>query len=422
MQMMARGVLRAASALVLMLAVGVVPMAVAGPAPQSLVSPRPTSWVLDQAGLLSVESEQNIDAMIDHARRSQPVELAVVTVTDAGTDDTRRFAFELFNHWGIGDAQRQDGVLVFLAHRQRAAEIVFGRGIDTAQGSAISQRVMDRALIPRLREGDFEGGLQAAVDALLHELQGVTPTALEAPSAAQLAAAGSGQLAVETEDAVAGSAGAQTASPGDSTPVRPRHDGVANRRVSSGQEANGVSSLNRPAGWFGGGALGLLGLFVLRGWWRLRGRRCPRCHASMQRLSEALDDAHLQPAQRLEEQLGSVDYDVWACTACSFVDTRRYGAWFTRYARCSACESVTLEREQTVLRAATYDHGGRVRVDERCRHCDHRHSVERSTPRKTRPSSGGGGSGGSRSGSSSRGRSGGFSGGRSSGGGASGRW
>ena len=51
----------------------------------------------------------------------------------------------------------------------------------------------------------------------------------------------------------------------------------------------------------------------------------------MQRLEETADDAHLQPAQQLEEKLGSVDYDVWACSACSFVDTKRYGAWFTRY-------------------------------------------------------------------------------------------
>ena len=125
----------------------------------------------------------------------------------------------------------------------------------------------------------------------------------------------------------------------------------------------------------------------------------------MQRLEESADDAHLQPAQRLEESLGSVDYDVWACSACTFVDTKRYGAWFTRYARCRQCQTVALEREQTTLVAATYSHGGRVRVDERCQHCGHHHTYERTTPRKTKPRSGSG-----------------FSGGSSSGRGASGRW
>lgn len=352
-------------------------------------SPRPHSWVRDDAGMLAPAAEQQIDAMIELARGHKPVELAVVTVADAGTDDTRRYATELFNAWGIGDSQRHDGVLVFIAREQRAAEIILGEGIDSDAEVATSQRIMDGVLIPHMRRGDPAGGLLATVEAVLQQIHGIAPPAIETGATAmdlqsrEVGAPGSAPSAVLPQPLRA--------------PEAPSHKDSPLDRLAA-----------HPVTWGGGGLLALLGMFALRWWWRIRGRPCPRCHAAMQRLSETADDDHLQPAQRLEEQLGSVDYDVWACTACSFVDTRRYGAWFTRYARCTKCQTAALERNQTTVLAATYDHGGRVRVDEHCKHCDHRHSYERSTPKRTR--------------SSSSGRASGFSGGRSSGRGASGRW
>lgn len=353
--------------------------------PTDIVSPRPDSWVRDDAGMLGA-ARADIDARIDAARAGKPVELAVVTVVDIGDQDPRQFATALFNHWGIGDAQRHDGVLLFIAREQRAAEIILGDGVDSDAEVAISQRIMDQVLIPHLRRGDAGGGVLASVEALLQQIHGIAPPAVEQDSTAVAPVAAPSALPQPLH------------APAEPAP-RGALDGVAQR----------LGMAKEPL-LFGGGVLGLLGALALRWWWRIRGRNCPRCNAAMQRLEETADDAHLQPAQQLEEKLGSVDYDVWACSACSFVDTKRYGAWFTRYARCGKCQAVALERTQFTLVAATYDSGGRVRVDERCKHCGHHHQYERSTPRKTRPRSGG----------SSR-RSG-FSGGRSSGRGASGRW
>lgn len=374
------------------LVLGVVaPLAALSPA--QVASPRPQGWVRDDAGMLSAEAAGNINARIDVARREHAVEFAVLIVADIGRQDPRGFATAVFNAWGIGDPQRHDGVLVFIAREQRAAEIVLGDGIDSDAQVAISERIMDGVLVPHLRGGDVAGGLLATVEALLRDIHGIAPPAVEVSRAA---------AAVESP--------IERASLAARAP-KPISDGSRLQPATDMQARDDGRSLT-PSLLFGGGAFALLGAFALRWWWRIRGRKCPRCSAKMQCLSEANDDAHLQPAQQIEERLGSVDYDVWACSACSFVDTRRHGAWFSRYARCSACNAVTLERSQTTLTQATYDFGGRVRVDEQCRHCNHRRQYERSTPPMTRPSSG----------SSGGRRSSGFSGGRSSGRGASGRW
>lgn len=372
----------------------VVPLAAQDPT--RVVSPRPQSWVRDDAGMLSAEDIGSIDARIDLARKDHAIEFAVLTVPDIGTQDPRRFATAVFNAWGIGDPQRHDGTLIFIARKQRAAEIVLGQGIDGEANIAASRRVMDQALIPHLRDGDVAGGVLASVEALLRDIHGIAPPQVEAPAPA-----------LERD------AAAIRVPRGTPEPIMPL-------RSSEGPMPDDDASL-RPTTLFGGGALALLGAFALRWWWRIRGRQCPRCNAAMQRLSETADDAHLQASQQLEERLGSVNYDVWACSACSFVDTRRYGAWFSRHARCSACNTVALSRSQSTVVHATYDHGGRVRVDEDCQHCGHHRHYEANTPAKTRPSNRGSGSGGGGRSSFGRGGSG-FSGGRSRGGGASGRW
>ena len=64
-----------------------------------------------------------------------------------------------------------------------------------------------------------------------------------------------------------------------------------------------------------------------RRWRRYRRRRCPRCQTLMTRLGETEDDALLAEGEQAEERVGSVDYDVWKCGACSHHFTLRYPKW-----------------------------------------------------------------------------------------------
>jgi uncharacterized membrane protein YgcG len=162
------------------------------------------------------------------------------------------------------------------------------------------------------------------------------------------------------------------------------------------------------------------GLWWLRRWLRLRPRVCETCHQPRERLSETDDDAHLSAGQQSEENLRSVDYDVWHCGRCNDVVVLPYGAWFSGYSACGGCGFKTMSSSSTTLRAATQYSTGLVRVTETCRHCGKVSSYERVTAQLPKPSSSSSSS--SWSSSSSSRSSGGFGGGRSSGGGSSGSW
>lgn len=161
---------------------------------------------------------------------------------------------------------------------------------------------------------------------------------------------------------------------------------------------------------------GLLSALAGAAWWvrrwlRVRPRDCETCLQPRERLTEADDDAHLSDGQRSEEQLRSVDYDVWFCGRCNDALVLRYGAWFSRYGDCSSCGFKTMSSSSTTLRAATQYSTGLVRVTETCKHCGKVSTYERVTARLPKPSSS---SSSSWSSGSSR-SSGSFGGGRSSG-------
>lgn len=170
----------------------------------------------------------------------------------------------------------------------------------------------------------------------------------------------------------------------------------------------------------GGGVLAaIIGLIGGLRWNRRRTRMCKACQQPRILLGDAAEDAHLSGAQKTEENVGSVDYDVWWCERCHDPLVLRYGKIFTTYSGCPSCSAKTLSSSTTTLSRATEYSGGSERVDQKCAHCSYRNSFTRSTPRITRSSSSSSSSRSSFSSSSSRSS---FGGGSSSGRGSSGSW
>ncbi len=153
---------------------------------------------------------------------------------------------------------------------------------------------------------------------------------------------------------------------------------------------------------------------------------CSKCGTQLELLSEQADDAKLSSVRRLEERLGSVDYDVWICPACLNNETDSYIKPFSGFTVCPKCQARTFkEGPQTVIRAASTIAAGKARIDGRCVSCKYKSvryvvlpiivvqptsNVFNSSSSSFGSSFGGGGGGSS------------FGGGSSGGGGASGGW
>jgi uncharacterized protein len=332
--------------------------------PANIADPRPKSAVVDQTHTLTAGDVSAIDAMAERARTGG--ELMVVVIDSVSGAVPRKFTTELFNRWGLDGKARNRGVMLLVALKERKAEIVVGDGYP---GSVITvtDRIMSQVVVARFkaalpREAIVEGA-RAIVDRVILAGQAAGPPAPPPPAAA-----------------------------------------AANRSTSTADEGlfdrvtNGAVEHPLPAGGAVGGVAAAGALF--RRYLRNRPRKCRACGTMMVRLEEAADDAYLNPAETVEEKVGSVDYDIWSCR-CGQRTKVRYGNWFSGYRKCGKCQAKTLKVTTTTLRSATTSSEGRARVDEVCANCHFSRRYERTIPRVQRSSSSS--SGGSSSGRGSSG-------------------
>jgi len=348
----------------------------------SISGPRPATAVVDEVGLLPADDVAALERLAGGIRGAGGGDLVIVVADTTGGQPPRAFATALFNRWQLGSAERNDGLLIFLAIGDRRAEIILGDGIDDPRQVAASERIMADVLIPELRAGRPAAGLRRTVFACAAEILG---------------AGAENDQALQPEVA---------APPPPLPPQKP------------GPRPQGHVRRNNDAltvGLFGGGIGGTgLAWYLVRHHLRYRPRTCPDCRIDTVLLGEDADDKHLSSGQAVEERLATADYDVWSCPVCPHVTKLRYGTFFTSLASCPKCRFVTKSSTVKRIQAPTTWSTGLEQVDERCGHCGYTATSTRIVPQLSDVSSSS-----SSSGSSSPSSSGG---GHSSGSGASGSW
>lgn len=130
--------------------------------------PGPTdAQVLDLADALDATAEARIERLLDETLASTGVAMEVVTMTDIaghGGEGERldSYATRLFNDWGIGSAERNDGILILVVTEAREARIALGAGYDRVYDERAA-RVLTTAVLPEFREGRIAAGIEAGI-------------------------------------------------------------------------------------------------------------------------------------------------------------------------------------------------------------------------------------------------------------------
>lgn len=321
---------------------------------------RDGTWVTDMPGALRAETITQLNSAITEFERTTGGEMAVVVISSLDGLSIEETAVKLFELWGIGKKDKDNGLLLLWSTGDRRVRVEVGYGLEGVLPDGKTGAILDAYVIPKFKEGQFDEGVLAGVDALLRAARNEQ---VELPAA-------------------------------------------ASESYESGWPGLGTVVMTV----LGAIPVGLGSLFGFRKWRRVRRRRCASCHSLMVRLSEAEDDALLKEGQQAEERVGSVDYDVWKCPRCSNHFTLRYPKWISNFDKCPQCRNRTKSSTETVIESATTSSSGRARVVESCAFCSFTSEHIKVLPRieSSSSSSSGGGS------SSSS-----FGGGSSGGGGAS---
>jgi uncharacterized protein len=136
--------------------------------------PQLTGRVVDQAGVMSAESRASIDTKLKGLEDKSGIQLVVATVKSLQGGDVETYANELFRAWKLGQAQKNNGVLLLVAPNEHKVRIEVGYGLEGTLTDALSSVVISSAIIPRFKTGDFSGGIERGVDGIISILSGDT--------------------------------------------------------------------------------------------------------------------------------------------------------------------------------------------------------------------------------------------------------
>ncbi len=164
-------------------------LAPALPAAAQGLPARPVGPVYDGANILSPATEAQLDQQLRAYNAQTGRALIVATIPTTGGENIEPYATRLFADWGIGGAARDQGLLLLIASEDRKMRIEVGYGLHPYFGGIMAGRVIRDTITPRFRDGDFDGGVTAGVDAIITHLARSPADAVAVEEAAQAAEA-----------------------------------------------------------------------------------------------------------------------------------------------------------------------------------------------------------------------------------------
>jgi uncharacterized protein len=129
--------------------------------------PSLTGRVIDQANVLTAQNRTSLESKLKDFEDKSRIQIVVATVKSLQGSDIETYANDLFRFWKLGQAQKNNGVLLVVAPAERKVRIEVGYGLESTLTDAMSSVIIASAMIPRFRAGDFSGGIERGVDGIV---------------------------------------------------------------------------------------------------------------------------------------------------------------------------------------------------------------------------------------------------------------
>jgi len=147
---------------------------------QDVLPVPPLARVVDQTATLSAPLRQALESKLAAFESQSGPQIVLLLVPSTAPEDIAAYAQRVADSWKIGRRAVGDGVLVVVAKNDRAVRIEVAKALEGAIPDLAARQIIDAAIVPAFRAGDYAGGLDAAIDRLQARIRG---EALPAPVA-----------------------------------------------------------------------------------------------------------------------------------------------------------------------------------------------------------------------------------------------
>lgn len=378
------------------------------------------AFISDPDNYIDDGVEKRANLKLRQLMDSTTVEPAFVVIESADNVDIETFSQELFSHWGIGKADKDNGVLLLIIMDQRKARIHTGYGVEGVLPDIVAKRIIDTDIVPYMKKDNINNAISATANRL-YEIFTDPDAAAEIKSAQKNDANAKSNNSKEIETlflivVIIAFICCIIIFITSLFSLRNKTNYQKVELLRKNQWKLGILSF---LSLFSGAIFFAITFFLIK-YFRNRPIKCDYCGSKMSKLSEEEDNNYLSAAQNIEEEIKSVDYDVWLCPKCGTTEIFPFESKVSSFDKCPNChtKASTLLYEKVRRQPTVGTVGLGVKVYA-CRYCGHRHETTYEIPKAAPVVVGGvggrGGGGGGFSGGS-------FGGGMSGGGGASGGW
>jgi uncharacterized protein len=389
------------------------------------------SYVSDPSGLLNDTTVARLNQWLGELESASTAQVAVVMLPSIGDDDRFEFAQQLFRHWGIGQADKDNGLLILFILDQRNIRFHTGYGLEGVLPDARCKQLQMQFMVPHFKAGDYNTGMWWGVQktvALLSAPDAVNEilSTGEAESDSSMWPLGILYFIVMVIAFVLAATGSKF-QPHNQYPrtVISKKRWLILYAVLPFVLITLIGAFSIPFTW----GLMLFYLMIIawfmeryyriiyiispvyakrnkhqelhnyyhsqNGFWlrsaiffpvpmifvylafkkqrdafRTNPRPCKKCSATLIKLSEQTEDEYLSAGQMTEEKIGTNDYDVWKCNACGFTEVLRYPGKSAHFTSCPKCHFLTYHfaAKRTVV-SPTYSTEGKGEQERTCMHC-----------------------------------------------------
>jgi uncharacterized protein len=141
-------------------------------AAQALDVPPLKARVNDYAGMLSSQTVQALESELAALERTDSTQVAVLTITSLEGEVLEEFSIKVAEKWKIGQKGLDNGAILLVARNDRKIRIEVGRGLEGTLTDLMAGRIIRSEIIPKFKEGDYSGGIEAGVHAMVAAVKG----------------------------------------------------------------------------------------------------------------------------------------------------------------------------------------------------------------------------------------------------------
>jgi uncharacterized protein len=147
-------------------------LAALGVARAQVAVPRFAALVNDPTATLSDSERAALEEKLRAFQARKGAQVAVLIVPTTEPEDIAEFGIRVADAWRVGRKDPDDGAILIVAKDDRRLRIEVGDGLEGVLTDVLSHRIIDEIIVPRFKQQDFAGGLNAGVDAMIKAIDG----------------------------------------------------------------------------------------------------------------------------------------------------------------------------------------------------------------------------------------------------------